>query len=187
MQGVDLLYAHFGKNLILLTTLKTHQRNEKRHNSKISFREIAPSRRPSRDKWGRSCRHTAGQVLLLLQNSSKCKGGGRHLLQFELECSIYKVGRYHSTEAIVILLKSFRIGIRRGAHVLFSLALYVCNWYILQFLPPLKHNSQFTPALLISRPKVWIVMVAVWVSIAQSIWRILVRMQQTVQAAAANR
>ena len=85
------------------------------------------------------------------KNSSKCKGGGRHLLQFELECSIYKVGRYHSTEAIVILLKSVRIG---GAHVLFSLALYVCNWYILQFLPPLKHNSQFTPALLISRPKV---------------------------------
>ena len=115
------------------------------------------------------------------KNSSKCKGGGRHLLQFELECSIYKVGRYHSTEAIVILLKSVRIG---GAHVLFSLALYVCNWYILQFLPPLKHNSQFTPALLISRPKLWIVMVPVWVSIAQSIWRILVRMQQTVQAAA---
>ena len=125
------------------------------------------------------------------KNSSKCKGGGRHLLQFELECSIYKVGRYHSTEAIVILLKSFRIlGIRRYTCFV-CLALYVCNWYILQFLTPLKHNSRFTPALLISRPKVsgamWIVMVAVWVSIAQSIWRILVRMQQTVQAAAANR
>ena len=48
------------------------------------------------------------------KNSSKCKGGGRHLLQFELECSIYN---YYSTEAVIILLKSDRI----GTYVLFSM------------------------------------------------------------------
>ena len=144
MQGVDLLYAHFGKNLILLITLKTHQRNEKRHNSKISFREIAPSRRPSRDKWGRSCRHTAGQVLLLLQKLIKMQRWGETPFtiwtgMFDLQLLFYRSCNY-----------SFEI--RQNRHICFVFhALYqYFNFY------PIKTHLSIPPKFvpLISRLKV---------------------------------